>query len=172
MIHDTILTIISKHVGSRIFLGYLSTTGNPTLEPINLLDVDKKGIRCDLLKTGTQNQYIPFYNDLKKNIFCFYNTNGIDLLIAKKVVNLADKLKDRAAQKLIINSLKGIIGQKVTTIFKTASEFSFTNGIFQNMGIAGITLSVPPFYNRTELLKYPQIYNIFDQEFNDLLLID
>jgi len=172
MIHDTYLTIIQKHIGFKMILAYVNSTGTVSVEPITLQDADKKGIKADLLKSGLANQNIPFFDNFNKTIICLYNTNGIDLLIAKKVENLGVKLKDKAKQKTIISALKGALGQKVVTVVKVGNDYCAVNGIFQNMGIVGISLSVPPFYNRIESLKYPSVMNIFDTQFNDLIYID
>jgi len=57
-------------------------------------------------------------------------------------------------------------------VSKQGPDFVVNNGVFQNMGIVGLTLLVPPFFNRTEMLKYPSVINIFDESFNDLLNVD
>ncbi len=172
MIHDTYLAIIQKHVGYKLIIGYVNDSNGLTVEPITLKGVNKKGIVADFIKSELNNKPFNFFNDMKKSIIFLYNMNNIDLLIAKKVVTLGEKLKDKQLQKNIINNLKGAIGKKVILVSKQGADYIVNNGIFQNMGIVGITLLAPPFYNRTEMMKYPSIMNIFDEDFNDMLNVD
>ncbi|HRP02599.1 MAG TPA: hypothetical protein PLE30_08135 [Candidatus Kapabacteria bacterium] len=172
MIHDSYLAIIQKHIGFKLIIAYVNEKNSLAIEPINLQDVSKKGIVADFIKSGKTNQSMNFYQDMNKQIVAIYNMNDIDLLIAKKVSNLGEKLKNRQLQKAIINNLKVSIGKKISIVSKIGQDYIVNNGIFQNMGIVGVTLSVPPFYNRTEMLKYPSIMNIFDENYNDLLNVD
>ena len=48
----------------------------------------------------------PFYNDLDKKIINLYNQNDIDLLEARQVTNLKERLKDK------------VIGKKYRIYFK------------------------------------------------------
>lgn len=172
MIHDSFLAIIQKHISYKLIIGYTNDRNGLTVEPITLKDVNKKGIVADFLKSGQSNHSMNFYNDMYKNIIFLYNMNNIDLLIAKKILTLGEKLKDKQFQKSIINNLKVSIGKKVMIVSKQGVDYVVNNGIFQNMGIVGITLTVPPFYNRSEMLKYPTVINVFDENFNDLLNVD
>lgn len=172
MIHDSFLSIIQKHISYKLIIGYTNDNMGLTVEPITLKDVNKKGIVADFLRSGYNDYTLNFYNDMFKNILFLYNMNNIDLLIAKKVLTLGEKLKDKALQKSIINNLKVSIGKKVMMVNKQGTDYVVNNGIFQNMGIVGISLTVPPFYNRTEMIKYPSVINIYDESFNDLLNVD
>lgn len=172
MIHETYLQIILKHIGEKLIIVYKSTLGGLTVEPILLLDANRNYLVADFLKSGFTNYKMNYYNDLYKNITCLYNLNGIDLLIAKKVETLALKIKDREAQKEIIKNLKGAMGQKVNFVTKIGSDYMSNNAIFLNMGIAGIEISVPPFYNKNEILKYHQILNIYNEKLVDLIYIN
>ena len=172
MIHETYLRIIQKHIGSKLIMVYVNSSSAVAIEPIMLNNADRNGVTGNFIKSGISNEFVPFYNVFDKVILCLYNTNGIDLLKAKEIQPLSVKLKDKTNQKVIISSLKQTLSQKVVCVIKTLNEFATAQGIFENMGIAGISINVPPFYNRQEVLKYQLIYNIFDSKYNDLINID
>jgi len=172
MIHDSYLAIIQKHISYKLIIGYTNDKNGLTVEPITLKEVTKKGIVADFLKSGHKDYSMNFVNDMYKNIIFLYNMNNIDLMMAKKILTLGEKLKDKQLQKSIINNLKVSIGKKIMIVSKQGPDFVVNNGVFQNMGIVGLTLLVPPFFNRTEMLKYPSVINIFDESFNDMLNVD
>lgn len=163
---DKILQIIAKHKGSRLFViskksaGLLLQSGhlqNVTMDTVSIAESEGNIIK------------IPFQKDLEDHILHIYNTQNIDLLKAKAAVPLANKLSVRETKKTIFSRLRPNIQKELTFVYKKKTVINVTKGKFIDMGMMGIKLQLPPFYNETLDLNYGSVFHIYAENHDDLL---
>jgi hypothetical protein len=165
-LHPKIIEIIAKHKGSKI------TAIHRDIEGINLKQGELITSTSDSIsiKEADGNQStIPFYKGNDLNTLHIYNSNMIDLVRAKMVDHMAEKMKVRANQKIIIANLKPTIHKVMNFVFKQGGTLNMAKGEFDNMGIQDIKLKLAPFYNKELVLPYYQVYHIYLNENTDLI---
>lgn len=168
MFSDVVYKIIFNHVGAILSVIYAkdgkikAVTGRLQSASVNSLVIKP-------VESLEPSRDIPMFVAEKRNVFCIYNQNHIDLLKAKEAVNLDRKMKERKFRVNLIKIIKQYINKEFFVIHKSNMEYFVTDARFKDMGLDSITLLFPPFYNNEHILKFNVIYNIFNNDFEDLL---
>jgi hypothetical protein len=133
-----------------------------------IADVDNKEIVIQIKKDNSL-MSLSFTSNRPNEIFHLYNKLFIDLINAKKTVDLSKKVSDRNLQKLILANLKKKLGQDLLFVYRAGEDLHVSRGKFKNMRIKDIVLSPGPFYNQDESLFYHSVLHIYSPDGEDLI---
>jgi hypothetical protein len=167
VISPKILEIITKHIGETCYAVHRSSEGISMVAGV-LEDVsensliihtkkDNASVRLSL-KTNASNEVLHLYNKL-----------FIDLVNAKKTIDLSVKVSKRELQKQILANLKKKLGKDLLFVFKAGEDIHVSTGKFKNMRIKDIVLSLKPFYNQDESLFYHSVLHVYSPDGEDLI---
>ncbi len=164
-----ILEIIKRHYEDEVFV-VAKRSQRLILYSGILSEADDEGITLTD-ETGIASQTRLLYeNEGEKLLYHIYNRNHIDLLNATTTPTLAMKLKEKEKKKAILVSLKPYLKQILFFVHKHQQNIHVSSGRFYDMGMMGISLKLPPFFNKDLNLSYNSILHIYNQEYTDLIL--
>lgn len=162
-----ILEIINRHKGEKVYAVYqepdnisLQTGKLASIEPDEIVIQDtSKNALVGISLSGSGN----------KTLLHLYNKLFIDLVNAKKTVDMSKKVSNRDLQKEMLKNLKKKLRQDLLFVFKAGEDIHVSRGIFKNMRIKDIVLSLGPFYNTEESLFYHSVLHIYSPDGTDLI---
>lgn len=166
-IKEITLQILEKHLNSNIFVIY--TDGSSLFSEHGILKAcDKISLTFDSFTKNTKNRTLKFIDDKGFHIRHIYNSNFLDIFTTGKTETLAMKLRDKISSKWIINNLKTSLNEEVNVIAKVNQSVNVLRGQMSDMGISGLKLKTPPYYNTEEILDYSIILNVYNLKLTDL----
>ncbi len=154
---DTVTVIIKNNNGLFLHTGYITEINEDRITLAEEPDSE----------TGIE---LNFENEGEQKIMHIYNTHQIDLMNARKTQTLAEKLKDKEKKKVIFSSLKPFLQNRLYFVYRNKKVMHCSSGLFYNMGIMGISLKLPPFFNQDLNLPYDTILHIYSSDFKDLII--
>lgn len=164
-----IFEIIKRHIGDKVSV-IIKNNNGLFLHNSYLTDVDDESITISDEIDSENGTKLNFENDGVQNILHIYNSHQIDLMNARKTLTLAEKLKDKEKKKYIFGSLKPFLQNRLYFVYRNKKVMHCSSGLFFNMGIMGISLKLPPFFNQDLNLPYDTILHIYNSELNDLII--
>lgn len=168
--NDKIFQIIQRHTGSLLTAIFIKdnklTYDRGILRAVNALS-----IHMDSEVTYFRGLEIPFTEINQPKLLNLYNTNKIDLLKPNKNTTLGVLLQEKNLKKTIIHHFKENLNSELGFVAFFDDKISLVHGKFRDMGIMGVTVALPPFYNKDLLLKYNSVYNVYNSELKDLMTV-
>jgi hypothetical protein len=167
VISAKILEIIKRHKGEKVFAVHKSDEGVSLLVG-KLTDIEGDKV---VIRENKDNNLVGLSLNPsgKHQLLHLYNKLFIDLVNAKKTVDLSKKVSDRELQKEILKNLKKKLRQDLLFVFKGGEDLHVSRGKFKNMRIKDIVLSPGPFYNQDESLNYRSVFHIYSPDGTDLI---
>jgi len=167
VITPKILEIISKHLGETCYAVHRSSEGISMVAG-KLDDASENGLTI-FSKKDKSGIRLSFKSNAGNEVLHLYNKLFIDLVNAKKTIDLSVKVSNRELQKQILANLKKKIGKDLLFVYKAGDDILVSSGKFKNMRIKDIVLSLKPFYNQDESLFYHSVLHIYSPDGEDLI---
>lgn len=164
-----ILEILKRHIGYEVSV-IIKNNNSLFLHFGYVTEVNEAYISItDDMESGSIIK-LYFENESGPIILHIYNANHIDLMNARKTITLAEKLKDKEKKKQIFGSLRPFLENRLYFVYRNKQVIHCSSGLFFNMGIMGVSLKLPPFFNQDLNLPYDSVLHIYNSEFNDLII--
>lgn len=170
MLNPSILKIIEKHIGSKIFVVFRENNSFKLMH-CTLQNMNENKILVQDLATNHPAQMINFLENNRPKILVIYNMNGVNLANPTNNEHLGQKLRKRENQGPIISSMKPLIKHNIAIVFKKLQNFYLVNGQLSNMGMVDLVVKPAPFFNEDQVISYNSVMNVFDENGNDLIAL-
>lgn len=164
---EIVKKLLKKHINSQVYI-VLSNKKEIISEHGLLKEIDDSKIVIDSYTNSIKNRSLKFFDSEGFHIRHIYNANFLDIFDTEQTNVLAYKLRDKNNRKWIINNLKTSLNETVFVISKQNYALTVLKGRLDDMGIMGLKVKIPPYYNREETLEYNTIFNVYNENLTDL----
>jgi len=167
IITSKILEIIARHKEEICYAVYRSQDGISMISG-KVADVGNNEL---VMQVNKDNSLVglSLITNSKRELLHLYNKLLIDLVNARKTVDLSKKVANRNLQKLILANLKKKLGKDLLFVYKAGEDIHVSRGRFKDMRTKDIVLALGPFYNQDESLFYHSVLHIYSPDGEDLI---
>lgn len=159
-----ILANIRSHIGKKVSVVF-RRRGKIIAKNGIIGHIKEEGL--NLLIDGLIHNLIPFFKNGNQCIYDIYDTHNFDLMTTHLKEPMSFKMREKESGKYIIKQLKKYFNKNIYVVFKKDNYFYVRHGKLLDMGLQVLILKTS--YFEKVNCDYRSIYNIFDNEFSDIL---